>query len=220
MDRQREVEILEKKYASAVGFPFGTMVSFTDGYSRRKLVGEVKGIFLVVEGEGWRNRLLFFSDIDDTSIAEALKKNIPFLLGSKIIWIGPYRDAFGGLTPAAIRYTGKVVGYELRIVIAQDYWIFKPEKVTILNVNGVANRGQPGQNRNAVRTPNLGGLTPSRDQLVRAKAQLARLGRETTDAELVAEIKKVQRQNAMWAAKLSEKGGRKSRKNRRTRRLK
>ena len=59
---------------------------------------------------------------------------------------------------------------------------------------------------------------PNSPELKRAKAQLAHLGREPTEAELAAELKKVQRFNAMM--KGSRKGGRKSRKNRKTQRNK
>lgn len=238
MQKIGEIEILEKKMASAIGFPFGTIVSFTGAYGRKR-AGEVDGTFLRVEGEGWKEQVVFFSDIVDTSRATALTKNVPFPLGSTISWRGPFRDAVGRLSPGSIRYTGKVVGYSLIIVDSVGKYYRKPEELTVLNITGVVNREQqvqaaqnrnagsgqqvqPGQNRNVGRTPNLGELTPTREQLVRAKAQLAHLGREPTEAELAAELKKVQKFTALMKAKIksTKQGGRKSRKNRRTRRTK
>lgn len=54
-------------------------------------------------------------------------------------------------------------------------------------------------------------------QLVRAEGQLRHLNRQPTESELAAELRKVQRYNSMMKT-ASRKGGRKSRKNRKTRR--
>jgi hypothetical protein len=54
-------------------------------------------------------------------------------------------------------------------------------------------------------------------QLRRAEAQLSHLNRQPTESELAAELRKVQRFNSMMMSQ-TRKGGRKSRKNRKTRR--
>ena len=215
---------LENKMASAIGFPLETIVKWnSDG---RVKTGDVIGLILDVIRDGAKEPSpVFFGQIYDRCKEAALKKNVPFPIESTVEWEGPFEGPFGP-SPGRVGTKGIVKGYLLIVLMGDgNEVIVEPEELTVLNVTGVVNRGQqvqPGQNRNAGRTPNLGELTPTRDQLVRAKAQLAHLGREPTEAELAAELKKVQKFSALMKGKIksTKQGGRKSRKNRRTRRTK
>lgn len=219
--KSRDVEFLKQKLAAALGFPLGTSVSFTD--SGRKFVGNVRGVLLkikLVTPQGESIEYTSIENIEETHKAAALKRaNVPFPLGLSINWLNPIGNMYGNLT----QYSGEVVGYEL--IVSNGEWEEEkePSELTVLNVARVANtklyvddEEQKENNNYAGKGANSVEAKRARNQLIRAKAQLARLGRATTDAELAAELKKVQRQNAMWGTK---KGGRKSRKNRKTRRM-
>jgi len=219
--KSRDVEFLKQKLAAALGFPLGASVSFTD--SGRKFVGNVRGVLLkirVVTPQGASIEYTPIENIEETHKAAALKRaNVPFPLGLSINWLNPIGNMYGNLT----QYSGELVGYEL--IVSNGEWEEEkePSELTVLNVARVANtklyvgnEEQKENNNYTGRGANSVEAKRARNQLIRAKAQLARLGRATTDAELAAELKKVQRQNAMWGTK---KGGRKSRKNRKTRRM-